>query len=214
LIAEAEGTTARKVFSITGVHGSGKTTVYNSLRALYQKSPNWLFMPERMGRPPYPFGSKDPQIAFRAELWYLRQMLKRNELVRKCDGNQLIVVCDRSPICVLAYSHALCSPEDYRMIRDLYLDVDWEEDAVFYLEMDLQSTITRLTSGRRKNLRNWNEGEREYILRVLEGYEKAFREVKQNRSLSLIRVANGSARPRETIELVNKEIVQRSAKNA
>jgi thymidylate kinase len=213
-MAEVERTTGRKVFSITGVHGSGKTTVYNSLRALYRRDPRWLFMPERMGRSPYPFGSKDPQIAFRAELWYLRQMLKRNEFVRKRSDSHLIVVCDRSPICVLAYSRALCSPEDYGIIRDLYLDVEWEENAVFYLEMDLQSTLTRLMSGRRKNLRKWNEGEREYIQKVLEGYEKAFAEVRQKKAFALVRVPNGDARPRDTIELVNNEIIQRSGENA
>nr|MDO8133099.1 AAA family ATPase [Candidatus Njordarchaeum guaymaensis] len=195
------------------MHGSGKTTVYNSLRALYRRDPRWLFMPERMGRSPYPFGSKDPQVAFRAEIWYLRQMLKRNELIRKRSDSNLVVVCDRSPICVLAYSHALCSLEDYKIIRDLYLDVEWEENAVFYLEMNLESTQTRLMSGRRRNLRKWNEGEEEYILRVLEGYEKVFKDVKQNRTLNLVRIPNGDARPRETIQRVNKEILQRSGEN-
>jgi len=209
---EVDGTTGR-FFSITGVHGSGKTTVYNSLRALYRRDPHWLFMPERTGRSPYPFGSKDPQVAFRAELWYLRQMLKRNELVRKRNDNGLIVVCDRSPICVLAYSYALCSLEDYKIIKDLYMDVGWEEDTIFYLEISLETTMNRLASGRRRNLRKWNEGEEKYILKVLEGYEKAFREVRQNRPLNLVRIPNGEARPRETIERVNREILDRSGEN-
>jgi len=172
-----------------------------------------LFMPERMGRSPFPFGSKDPQVAFRAEIWYLHQMLKRNELIRKRGDNDLTVVCDRSPICVLAYSHALCSLKDYRIIRDLYLDVEWEENAVFYLEMNLESTLTRLMSGRRRNIRRWNEGEEGYILRVLEGYEKVFKDVKQDRPLNLVRIPNGDARPRETIQRVNKEILRRSGEN-
>jgi thymidylate kinase len=209
-----EGTTGRRVFSIIGVHGSGKTTVYNSLRALYRRDPHWLFMPERIGHSPYPFGSKDPQVAFRAELWYLRQMIRRNELIRKRSDDSLIVVCDRSPICVLAYSHALCSVEDYNIIRDLYMDIEWEEDTVFYLEMNLQNTMTRLMSGRRKNLRKWNEGEEAYIMDVLEGYEKAFKEVKQNKPLNLTRIPNGEARPRETIQRVNREILCRNGANA
>jgi thymidylate kinase len=196
----------RKVFSITGVHGSGKTTLYNTLRALHDGERDWVFMPERRGRPPYPFGSKDLQIAFRAELWYLRQMLERNKLIRKYDNDKTVIVCDRSPICVLAYSHALCSPDDYNTIRDLYYSVEWEEDAIFYLEMSLESAAIRLTSGRRKNLRRWNEGDEAYIANVLEGYERAFRDVKTNQSLNLIRIPNGEARPKETIQKIVMEI--------
>jgi thymidylate kinase len=196
----------RKVFSITGVHGSGKTTLYNTLRALHDGERDWVFMPERRGRPPYPFGSKDLQIAFRAELWYLRQMLERNKLIRKYDNDKTVIVCDRSPICVLAYSHALCSPDDYNTIRDLYYSVEWEEDAIFYLEMSLESAAIRLTSGRRKNLRRWNEGDEAYIANVLEGYERAFRDVKTNQSLNLIRIPNGEARPKETIQKMIMEI--------
>jgi thymidylate kinase len=196
----------RKVFSITGVHGSGKTTLYNTLRALHDGERDWVFMPERRGRPPYPFGSKDLQIAFRAELWYLRQMLERNKLIRKYDSDKTVIVCDRSPICVLAYSHALCSPDDYKTIRDLYCSVEWEEDAIFYLEMSLESAAIRLTSGRRKNLRRWNEGDAAYIANVLEGYERAFRDIKTNQSLNLIRIPNGEARPKETIQKIIMEI--------
>ncbi|WXG43573.1 MAG: AAA family ATPase [Promethearchaeati archaeon SRVP18_Atabeyarchaeia-1] len=197
----------RRIFSITGVHGSGKTTVYNSLRALHTGDPNWIFMPERRGHPPYPFGSKDPQIAFRAELWYLRQMLQRNGLIREQKENGAIIMCDRSPICILAYSHALCSPGDYRIIRDLYFGVDWMEDATFYLQMNLESTISRLTSGRRKNLSKWNEGDETYILKVLDGYERAFKEVKENKRPRLIRVPNFNAKPKETIQRIDQEIL-------
>jgi thymidylate kinase len=196
----------RKVFSITGVHGSGKTTLYNTLRALHDGERDWVFMPERRGRPPYPFGSKNLQIAFRAELWYLRQMLERNKLIRKYNNDKTVIVCDRSPICVLAYSHALCSPDDYETIRDLYYSVEWEEDAIFYLEMSIESAAMRLTSGRRKNLRRWNEGDEGYIANVLEGYERAFRDVKTNQPLNLIRIANGEAGPKETIRKIIMEI--------
>ncbi len=203
----------RKVFSITGVHGSGKTTLYNTLRALHDGERGWVFMPERRGRPPYSFGSKDLQIAFRAELWYLRQMLERNKLIRKYDNDKTIIVCDRSPICVLAYSHALCSPDDYKTIRDLYCSVEWEEDVIFYLEMSLESATTRLTSGRRKNLRRWNEGDEAYITNVLEGYERAFRDAKTNQSLNLIRIPNGEAKPKETIQKIIMEIEKTVSRN-
>jgi thymidylate kinase len=205
-VAEVEARMGRKVFSIAGVHGSGKTTLYNSLRAIHENEDGWVFMPERRGRPPYPFGSKDPQIAFRAELWYLRQMLERNKLIRKCENENTIIVCDRSPICILAYSHALCSPDDYKTIRDLYYSVEWEEDTIFYLEMTLDSAAVRLTSGRRRNLRRWNEGDEDYVVKVLAGYERAFKDVKQNGFISLIRIPNGEARPKETIQRIIVEI--------
>lgn len=206
VVAEVDIRVVRRVFSIAGVHGSGKTTLYNSLRAIHEGEGNWIFMPERRGHPPYPFGSKDPQIAFRAELWYLRQMLERNKFIRKCDNDSTVIVCDRSPVCVLAYSHALCSPNDYRTIRDLYYSVEWEEDAIFYLEMTVGSTAIRLTSGRRRNLTKWNEGDEAYIMRVLTGYEKAFKDIRQNGSINLIRIPNGEARPKETIQKIISEI--------
>jgi thymidylate kinase len=196
----------RQVFSIAGVHGSGKTTLYNSLRAIHEGEDKWVFMPERRGHSSYPFGSKDPQTAFRAELWYLRQMLERNKLIRKCKNECPVIVCDRSPICILAYSYALCLPNDYRTIRDLYYSVEWEEDAVFYLEMTVRSAAIRLTSGRRRNLMKWNEGDEAYITRVLAGYERAFKDVRQNGSVKLIRIPNGEAKPRETIQRITTEI--------
>ena len=198
----------RKVFSIIGVHGSGKTTIYNSLRMLHSRDPNWVFLPERRGHPPYPFGSRDPQIAFRAELWYFRQMLQRNEQIREQKDRDTIILCDRSPICILAYSHALCSPEDYKIIRDLYFGVDWIEDTTFYLEMNLNSTMARLTSGRRKNLLKWHEGDELYILKVIEGYERAFREVKHNKHPDMVRVPNIDAKPRDTIQRIDEEILE------
>jgi thymidylate kinase len=135
-------------------------------------------------------------------------MLQRNEQIRKVKGNSTIILCDRSPICILAYSHALCSPEDYRIIRDLYLEVDWIEDTTFYLEMNLKSTLVRLTSGRRKNLLKWHEGDELYISRVLEGYEIAFREVKQDGRPNLVRVPNIDAKPRETIQRIDREMIE------
>jgi thymidylate kinase len=205
-VAEVEARMGRRVFSIAGVHGSGKTTLYNTLRAIHEGEGNWIFMPERRGHPSYPFGSKDPQTAFRAELWYFRQMLERNKLIRKCNNERTIIVCDRSPICILAYSYALCLPADYRTIRDLYYGVDWEEDAVFYLEMTVHSTAIRLTSSRRRNLKKWNEGDEAYITRVLSGYERAFKDVNQNGSFELIRIPNGDAKPKETIQTIITEI--------
>lgn len=204
---EVEGTKGPRVFSITGVHGSGKTTVYNSLRNIYGDKRNWIFMPERTGRPPYSFGSKDPEVAFRAELWYFNQMLRRNELIRSYNENELTIVCDRSPICVLAYSYALCSSEDFKTIRNLYSAVDWHENVVFYLEMNLESAEKRLTSGRRRNLEKWNEKDRVYILKVLDGYERAFKEIRQTKSLDLIRIPNGNVSPKETIHRMNMEIL-------
>jgi thymidylate kinase len=101
-------------------------------------------------------------------------------------------------------------PEDYRIIRDLYFGVDWIEDTTFYLEMNLKSSIDRLTSGRRKNLLKWHEGDEQYISKVLEGYERAFREVKQNRHPDLVRVPNFDAEPKETIQRIDKEILESS----
>jgi len=168
------------VASLEGVHGCGKTTVFTYLRS---KRPEWVFFPEFLEEPMYPFGSKDKQVAFRAELWVFQQMLKRNELISRIKEG--VIVCDRSPICVIAYSHALCSRDDYILLENLYRSVNWREDLIFYFDESLEDALFKIKK-RRGRPEEWNEDDPEYVAKVLEGYEKAFR----NFTLNVVKVRN------------------------
>ena len=66
-----------------------------------------------------PLVSKDPQKAFRSELYFLQQMTIRNtEIARKiASGEGRICVMDRSAISVLVYSAALSiHPNDFQQL--------------------------------------------------------------------------------------------------
>ncbi|MGQ9722768.1 MAG: deoxynucleoside kinase [Candidatus Jordarchaeum sp.] len=187
------------VFSLAGVHGSGKTTIYEILQ---NRCKNWIFFPDNVNPPRYPFGSKDKQTAFRAELWYLEQMIIRNEKIRML--KQGIILCDRSPLCLLSYSYALCTPEDYATIENLYKAIKWEETAIFYIEETPEQLITQIINRKEKHPPEWNETDRNYIEKVIEGYEKVFQKFKPN----MISVQNNQAdkTAQEIINQINNHI--------
>jgi thymidylate kinase len=183
------------VFALAGVHGAGKTTIYGILK---KKCRNWVFFPDNITSPRYPFGSKDKQIAFRAELWFLEQMIKRNEEIRSL--NEGIILCDRSPLCLLSYSYVLCTSEDYRTIEDLYRAVKWEETAVFYLEESPEQLIKQIINREERHPPEWNEVDRNYIEKVIEGYEKVFEKFNPN----VIRVQNNREANKTAQEIIEK----------
>lgn len=169
------------VFTLSGVHGSGKTTIYKMLE---KKCRDWIFFPDNITSPRYPFGSKDKQIAFRAELWFLEQMIKRNEKIRSLGEG--VIFCDRSPLCLLSYSYALCTSEDYQIIENIYRAVEWEETMIFYLDESPEQLIKQIRNRQEKHPKEWNETDRNYIEKVIEGYEKGFEKFKPN----VIRIQN------------------------
>ena len=103
------------IISVAGAHGVGKTTIFQLLKkkADDKKSDGdfkFKFFPERyVKNPPFPFGSSDKQIAFRSELHFLQQFIKRNRNVRTYDEkyNGRIMFLDRTPLCILVYSKSL-----------------------------------------------------------------------------------------------------------
>jgi len=182
-------------FALAGVHGSGKTTIYEILR---EESRGWIFFPDNISSPRYPFGSEDKQIAFRAELWFLEQMIKRNEKIKSVtDG---IILCDRSPLCLLSYSHALCTSEDYRTIENLFRAVKWEETAIFYLEESTEQLIKQIRNREEKHPVEWNETDRNYIEKVIDGYEKVFEEFNPK----VIRIQNNREVNKTAQEILEK----------
>jgi thymidylate kinase len=183
------------VFALAGVHGSGKTTIYDILK---KKCSNWMFFPDNINSPRYPFGSKDKQTAFRAELWFLEQMIKRNEKIRSLTAG--IILCDRSPLCLLSYSYALCTSEDYQTIENLYKAIKWEETAIFFIEETPDQLITQIKNRKENHPAEWNETDRNYILKVIEGYDKVFEKFNPN----IIRIQNNQEVNKTVQEILDK----------
>jgi len=171
------------IISIAGAHGVGKTTIFNLLRkkADLKKEDGDLkfkFFPERyVKNPPFPFGSNDKQIAFRSELHFLQQFIKRNRSVRNYDEkyNGRIIFLDRTPTCILIYSKSLNLKEkDYRLILDTYNSVNWMEDYIIYLTAEPNTILKRIRErgSLEKVRKGWNEEQKEYLLNILSNYNQ------------------------------------------
>ncbi|MFW9969758.1 MAG: deoxynucleoside kinase [Candidatus Odinarchaeota archaeon] len=175
------------IISIAGVHGVGKTTVFN----LFKKDNNvkdnkkFKFFPERYVKiPPFPFGSSNKQISFRSELHFLQQLIRRNQNIINFDNkyNGRIIILDRTPLCVLIYSKSLNLKEkDYNLILDTYNSIEWKEDYIIYLNAKPNTIIKRIIQrGSLEKIRKeWNEADKEYLLKIL-SYYKQFLSNKEN----------------------------------
>ncbi|MHA1391560.1 MAG: deoxynucleoside kinase, partial [Promethearchaeota archaeon] len=151
------------IISIAGVHGIGKTTIFNLLKKKLGDNNKFKFFPERYIKiPPFPFGSNDKQIAFRSEIHFLQQLIRRNQNITNFDNkyNGRVIFIDRTPICVLVYSKSLYLKEkDYNLILDMYKSVKWKEDYVVYLTAETDTILKRIIQrGSIDNTRkDWNE---------------------------------------------------------
>ena len=200
------------VFSIAGVHGVGKTTVYLLLKKKLEENSNIHFLPERLrANPPVPFGSKDKQIAFRAELHYNQQMIKRNELIKKFVKNnkERICISDRTPYTTIAYARALSLDKiDYSLIDDTFKSVTWQKDHIIFLSADPKTIMQRiynrgsLDASRKK----WNEDDYEYLKRVLKKYEEIFIENKIEKNNRITRISTEKMTPEDVVNEIIKII--------
>lgn len=197
------------VISIDGVHGVGKTTIFNLLKKkVGENNRKFKFFPERYIKvPPFPFGSSDKQIAFRSELHFLQQFIKRNQnitnFIEKYNGR--IIILDRSPTCVLIYSKSLNLKEkDYQLIEDTYNSVKWKEDHIIYLTAEVDTILKRIIQrGSLEKIRKeWNEAEKDYIIKILSYYNQLLVVKKEKYKMTIINTEN------KTPEQVLTEIEQ------
>ncbi|MFX1239292.1 MAG: deoxynucleoside kinase [Promethearchaeota archaeon] len=168
------------VICISGAHGVGKSTIFELLKKKSEAKGDFKlkFFPERyVKKPPFPFGSSNKQIAFRSEIHFLQQFIKRNRSVINFDEkyNGRILILDRSPLCVLIYSKSLNLKEkDYKLILDTYKSVKWKEDYIIYLSAKPETIMKRIIGrGSLDHVRKkWNEYEKEYLLAILSYYNQ------------------------------------------
>ncbi|MFX1377515.1 MAG: deoxynucleoside kinase [Promethearchaeota archaeon] len=168
------------IISIAGVHGVGKTTIFNLLKKdkKVKENKKFKFFPERyVKKPPFPFGSSDKQIGFRSELHFLQQLIRRNQNIVNFDNkyNGRIIILDRTPLCVLIYSKSLNLKEkDYNLILDTYNSIEWKENYIFYLHATPNTIMKRIVQrgSLEKMRREWNEDDKDYLLKILSYYKQ------------------------------------------
>jgi thymidylate kinase len=198
------------VVSIEGIHGVGKTTVLDLLRQKYAGDSSWGFFNERKQQRDFiSFGSKDPQMAFRSEVYFIQQMTIRNtEIARKiAGGDGKICVMDRSAISVLVYSAALnMQQNDFQQLMDMYESVEWHEDYLIYLAATPETLLNRIRHrGSLDALRlEWNEEDLAYINRLVEKYEQYFIRFKYGNRMARIDTTNLT--PSEVAKIVESLI--------
>ncbi|MFX1278688.1 MAG: deoxynucleoside kinase [Promethearchaeota archaeon] len=168
------------VISLAGVHGVGKTTVFNLLKKTLMDNNKFKFFPERyVKKPPFPFGSSDKQIGFRSEIHFLQQLIKRNQSIVNFDNryNGRIIILDRTPLCVLIYSKSLNLKEkDFNLILDTYNSIKWKEDYIIHLTAKPEIILKRIIQrGSLDKIRKeWNEDDKSYLLTIISYYKQFF----------------------------------------
>jgi thymidylate kinase len=205
------------VFSLEGVHGIGKSTVYSILESIFAHYTNIEFFPERLRpNPPVPFGSPDKQTAFRSELHYNQQMMARNKLLIEyiAKGRENIAIADRSPISTLVYARALGLPKvDYEIIEDTYLSTKWVDEYIIYFQASPQTIMNRIIkrgSLDQERLK-WNEGDMEYVKQILSKYEELFTETKIEQKGRLIRINTDNRTPKDVTDEILQIIMDKTA---
>ncbi|MFX1375493.1 MAG: deoxynucleoside kinase [Promethearchaeota archaeon] len=168
------------VISLAGVHGVGKTTVFNLLKKKLKDNNKFKFFPERyVKKPPFPFGSSNKQIGFRSELHFLQQLIRRNQNILNFDENYngRIIILDRTPLCVLIYSKSLNLKEkDFKLILDHYKSIKWKEDYIIHLTAKPDTILKRIIQrGSLEKIRKeWNEDDMNYLLAIISFYTQFF----------------------------------------
>ncbi len=180
------------VISIAGAHGVGKTTIFNLLKKKVQDNKKFKFFNERyVKKPPFPFGSSDKQVAFRSEIHFLQQFIKRNKNILNYDSryNGRVIFLDRSPSCVLIYSKSLNLKEkDYKLIVDMYNSVKWKEDYVIYLIAEPDTILKRIIQrgSLEKVRKEWNESNKKYLLTIISYYNQILLTKKDKKKIFII----------------------------
>ena len=202
------------IISIAGAHGVGKTTVFNLLKSNLGDNNKFKFFPERYKKiPPFPFGSENKQIAFRSEIHFLQQLIRRNKNITNFDNNYngRVVVLDRTPICVLVYSKSLYLKEkDYNLILDMYKSVKWKEDYIIYLTAQSDTILKRIVQrGSIDKIRNeWNEDDKKYLFEILSYYNQFL--YSDNKTRKVFTIDTNSLTSEEVVDEIKRIITATS----
>lgn len=206
----SKATLRQFVFAIEGAHGVGKTTVYEKMKLSFEENNLFQFFPELSGGPPpFPFGSKDLNVAFRSEVYYMQQMGKRNIKVQEhLERNpESIIVLDRSPISTLVYSSALnLDRKDFDLLLHMYDHSHiWMPEIIIYLDAKPETIMKRIIQrGSLDPVRlTWNENDMIYLKRILKNYEYYLANCEAKQQASVYRINTDD----KTIDEVYADII-------
>lgn len=180
------------VICLEGIHGVGKTTVFQILEKRFINPQTKLYPERLMSKPLWPFGSKDKQIAFRSEIHFIQQMIERNKIINNDSQKNRVDTCilDRSAISVLVYSKALdLDDKDFQVLQDLFNSVNWAENIMIYMEAKPEIILDRIR--KRGSLETerleWNEDDLKYIRLLEHQYNAYLFKLSRNKSMKIIR---------------------------
>jgi thymidylate kinase len=217
-IYKNKGSKDNIVISIAGAHGVGKTHIFNLFKKkVGENNHKFKFFPERyLKKSPFPFGSSDKQIAFRSELHFLQQFIKRNRSVWNYDNkyNGRILILDRTPLCVLIYSKSLNLKEkDYNLVLDTFNSFKWKEDYIIYLTAEPDTILKRIIQrGSLEKVRmDWNEREKDYLLKILSYYNQMLLSKQEKKEIFII--DTDKLTPEEVLKQVEEIITNLSGYN-
>ncbi len=202
------------IISIAGAHGVGKTTIFNLLKNYLGDNKKFKFFPERYKKiPPFPFGSENKQIAFRSEIHFLQQLIRRNKNITNFDNinNGRVIILDRTPVCVLIYSKSLYLKEkDYDLILDMYNSVKWKEDYIIYLTAQPDTILKRIIQrGSIDKIRKeWNEDDKKYLLKILSYYNQFL--FSENQTKEVFTLDTDNLTSEEVVEEIKRIITDTS----
>ncbi len=199
------------VISIAGAHGVGKSTIYERIKETFKENELIQCLPERLAPvPPYPFGSKDQNIAFKSEVHFMQQMGERNLLVKKIKeyNKEMIIILDRSPISVLVYSSALNLPiKDFKILEDQYRrSFDWVDEFVIYLHASPETIMKRIThrGSLHPERKEWNEEDFQYLQEILKSYELFFHKLDYYKKKRVVKLDTEG----KNIDQVMQEVIE------
>lgn len=185
------------IFTFSGVHGSGKTTIINSLaNRLTNIGKSVFVMQEFPFIPNIPIGTMDFQA------WYQTAMEQRNKVVKALHDMFDIILLDRHPLDVDVYTARLRNStvetvdieEEVETMHNVYVNdiqyYTWEMDidkdkwkhkeytAMFIFERPIQDLLISLKSRRQQeeHRKDWGEEDTEYLEYII----KKFRLFKKN----------------------------------
>lgn len=166
--------------SISGIHGSGKTTLWKSLRERFDR-PEIVFIPERLKNPIWSYGSR--KTAFRQQMDVIKTFVERDKMVGDIDYNH-VVVRDRTPLSFVAYSIALgLKGKDLRLIKEFYKVItsgESRDNIIMYLYVPTDVLLDRIN---KRDRNKWNENDVEYIRSLQSAYNSVFNEYNVRRYL-------------------------------
>ncbi len=193
-----------KIFSFSGVHGSGKTTIINDLANRLTNIGERVFVLQEF---PYIPDIQIGTIDFQA--WYQNAMKQRAKVVKRLHRCGLenkifdVILLDRHPLDVDVYSSRLFDesipkvniPQEVKTMHQAFKDICFtpvEYDAMFLLERPIKDIIASLEIRREKeeHRKAWGEEDIEYLKYIIE----TFRIFKENPMTIFIdnKVLNGA----------------------